>query len=84
MNQRTYPRYFTRVGGFTSDALYVRFDSAEADAVVVTPTGERQSNHGFWPLENCLVMVDVGHARELSTDEARAIHPNGVGEVPRG
>lgn len=81
-----YPRFFTNTNGFTSDALYVRYDSPEADAVVVTAAGERRSNHGFWPLTNCLLMVEVGRAREITTEEARAMAVHGVeggGNAPR-
>lgn len=73
-----YPRFFVNTGRFTSDALYVRFDDPERDAVVVTATGERPPHHTPWLLVNCLLMVQVGKARELTADEARAIAPHGV------
>jgi hypothetical protein len=75
-----YPRFFTRTGGFTSDALYVRYDSEGADGVIVTASGERPSNHGPWPISRCELMVKIGHGRELTAEEARAMAPHGVME----
>jgi hypothetical protein len=77
-----YPRYFTRTGGFSSDALYVRYDAEGSDGVVVTATGERQSHHGPWPIIRCQLMVASAQGRELSADEARAIAPHGVTAGP--
>lgn len=65
-----YPRFFTRKEGFNTDAVYLRHDAAEGDAVVVTATGERAPHGGGWPLWQSQLIVDEGRGVEITEAEA--------------
>lgn len=66
-----FPKFFRHTNPPTSDAMFVRFDDAESDCVVVTTSGvERHPHHSPWPLENCLLMVAIGDSQEITKDEA--------------
>jgi hypothetical protein len=88
MSEPNYPRYFTHTDGFTSDALYVRFDRPDQICVVVTAKGERSPNlpenaiavtalfGAYFSLRFVLGMVQLGVAVEITREQAEAMASN--------
>jgi hypothetical protein len=72
-----FPRFFVHQMGFATDALFVRFDSRECSAIVVTKTGQcREPLIGPWTILEAERFSREGRWIEVTEMEATTILEN--------